>query len=298
MRRASNNYGLLINNDKFIGISLGYDYCAEHEWGIKELRTLCAIPDSSKKNMGVLSRTITKCPENLIFKEEIIKKIKYALLYTGYRYGTIEEAQKNIPHAFKNFVEDLKWVKKWNDEHPNRECKDSIITAWDGSSFGVAVMGDKEVGYLKELYDAFLNKNVSIAVINHRAINPFAGTALSLMITNRLPQEILDMMYAGDKEYFDREDYEEKIGMKEIIEKYGNKNGYNGNKYFMACSPKWIDYNDVENREIRKKELNTKYDIHYWINYSDNDNNSGWYTVEEIKEWLTGKKKLTEIRKG
>jgi hypothetical protein len=297
MRRASSTYGLLINNNKFIGISLGYDYCAEHEWGIKELRSLCGIPDSDKTNMGVLSRTITKCPP-LVFKETIIKKRKYAYIYTGRLWNTKEEMENYIPRDLKDYADSLVWNEKWNIEHPDRECKDAIITAWDGGSFGIAVMGEKEIGYLKELYEAFQNKNVTIAIINHRATNPFAGTALSLMITDRLPQEILDMMYGGDKEYFDREDYEEKIGMKKIIAKYDNKNGYNSDKYFLACSPKWIDYDDAENREKRKKELNTKYDIHYWINYSDNDNNFGWYTVEEIKEWLTGKKKLIEIRKG
>ena len=63
----------------------------------------------------------------------------------------------------------------------------------------------------------------------------------------------------------------------------------------MACSPKWINYEDAEAREKRKKEMNTEYDIMYWINYSDDDNNYGWYTVEQIREWLKGNKKLTEV---
>lgn len=102
-------------------------------------------------------------------------------------------------------------------------------------------------------------------------------------------------MYYADKEYYDREDYESEIGMKDIIEKHGNKNGYNGLHYFMACSPKWISYKDAEYREEYKKKNNTNYDIIYWINYSDDDNNYGWYTVEQIREWLTGDKKLTEV---
>ena len=97
--------------------------------------------------------------------------------------------------------------------------------------------------------------------------------------------------------YFDREDYEEKIGMKKIVAEKKH-NGYKGAKYFCACSPKWIDYEDPENREKCKKEMNTKFDIQYWVNYSDDDDNYGYYTVEEIREWLTGTKKLVEIRKG
>lgn len=299
MRRASNHYGIIINDDKFIGFALGYDYCAEHEWGIKDLRRLCGIPESSKQNMGVKSRTITVCP-SLVYKELKDKKINYAYLYTGQMYNTQEENEKYIPRDLSDFKETFKWRKKWMDEHPDKTRKDrdeTIITAWDGGSFGIAVMGDKEVGYLRELHEAILNKNLTIAVTNLRAMNPFAGTSLCLLITDRIPQETLDAMYIADKEHYDREDYEEKIGMKDIIKKHGNKKGYKGDKYFMACSPKWIDYENAENREERKKKNNTKFDIMYWVNYSDDDDNCGWYTVEEIREWMTTKKKLVEIRK-
>lgn len=298
MRKASSDYGLIVIDDKFIGVSLGYDYCAEHEWGIKDLKQLCGIPEADKTNMGVKNRTITKCPV-LVFKESQKKKKNFAILYSGYKYRTQEESENQIPHDFKEYEDSLIWNEKWNIEHPQRETQDNIQTAWDEGTFGVSVMGDKEIGYLKELHDAFKNLNVTIAITNLRAKNPFSGTALCLLITDRIPKETLDAMYAGDKEYFDREDYEEKIGMKAIVQKHGNKNGYQGDKYFLACSPKWINYHDAEAREVRKKELNTEYDIQYWINYSDDDENHGWYTVEEIKKWLTTPKlHLINIRKG
>lgn len=301
MRKASNDYGIIVIDNKFIGFALGYDYCAEHEWGIKDLRKLCGIPESSKENMGVKSRSITVCPP-LVFNEEKVKKQKYAYLYTGCKYNTQEENEKNIPRDISDYKETFKWRLKYAENHPdvkrNERVDDAIISAWDGGSFGLAVMGEKEVEYLKELYQAIQDKNLTIASTNLRAINPFAGTSLCLLITDRIPQETLDAMYKADKEYYDRLDYEEEIGMKKIIEKFGNKNGYMGDKYFCACSPKWIDYNDVENREKQKKKRNTEFDILYWVNYSDNDNNCGWYTVEEIREWMTSKKKLVEIRKG
>jgi len=297
MRKASQNYGFIVENDKFIGIALGYDYCAEHEWGIKDLKRSCGMQEANKKNMRIKNRIINKCPL-LIFKETVKKKKNFAILYTGRSWDTSENAENYIPHDLKNFEDDLIWREKYNIEHPNNDNKDNIITAWDEGSFGIAVMGEKEIKFLKELHEELKKCNIAIAVANFRAINPFAGSSLCILITDRIPKETIDVLYYADKEFYDREDYEEKIGMKKIINKYGNKNGYNGDKYFMACSPKWIDYDNVENREKLKKELNTKYNIHYWINYSDNDNNHGYYSVEEIKKWLTGKKKLTEIRKG
>ena len=67
----------------------------------------------------------------------------------------------------------------------------------------------------------------------------------------------------------------------------------------MACSARWIDYENTKNREQHKTRLKTKYDITYWINYSDDDNNYGHYIVEEIQQWLsTPGLKLTQIRKA
>jgi hypothetical protein len=302
MRKATHNYGFIVDNDKFIGIALGYDYCAEHEWGIDSLKSLCGIPMASRKNLGVSNRTITKVPP-IVFKEEIYKERKMALLYTGRIWRTKEENDNYTPHDLMNWKEDLIWNenqnKNWNKQHPNSKVdEDNIISAWDDSGFGVAVMGDKEVEWLKELKTAIEEKRLTIAIANYKIKNPFAGSSLCLMITDRIPKEAADAMYYADKEYFDREKYEKKIGMKKIIEKYGNKNGYQGLHYFLACSPKWIDYNNKRGElEELKKKYNTKYDIVYWINYSDDDNNYGWYSVEEIREWLTGNKKLTEIRK-
>jgi hypothetical protein len=281
MRKAGNDYGLITNNNIFIGVALGYDYCAEHECGINDLKNLCGIPKSSKDNMGIKNRQITVVPP-LVFK----KDGEYAYLYTGSKYYSKEENERDIPREIRDYKNDFDWIIKQAKTHPERN-DELIITAWDGGSFGIAIMGEKEVEYLEELHQAFLNKNIAIAVTNLRSKNPFSGSSLCILITDRIPEETINSMYYADKKYYDLLDYEEKICMKDIIKTYGNKNGYMGDKYFMACSPKWIDYDDPVKREEIKKHLNTIYDIRYWVNYSDNDDNFGWYSVEEIEKWMT-----------
>jgi len=303
MRRATQDYSIIIDEsgEQLIGIALGYDYCAEHEWGIDDLKRRFGMPEGGRKNMGIKSRSITKNIPNLIFKKEIYKKQKFALLYTGYQYWR-EGEEIHIPRDLENYKKDIQWRAEYYTKNPSehRRDKDPMVTAWSGGDFGVGVMGEKEVVWLEELYEAFKNKNVVIAILNHRVYNPFAGTSLSLMIKDRLPQEISDKMYSADKEYYDKEDYEKKIGMTKIKEKNrGQSDGKYGHNhgYYIACNAKWIDYNDKEKREAKKKEYHTKYDIFYWVNYSDDDDTHGWFSVEEIKAWLTGKKKLSEIRK-
>jgi len=307
MRRACSDYGIIEHDDIFIGISLGYDYCSEHEWGIKGIRRQFGIPESSKKNMGVDNRVITATPkavylnneskkeepiELLFFKKSKKKDNSYAILWVGSSYS---EPLDRLPNELKNYKDDLDWNEEWGEKNPEHK-KDFVVTAWDEGSFGVAVKGEKEVKLLECLYEQFKVYNVVISRLNISGDNPFANASLSLLIKDRIPQEGLDSWYAADKELYDREDYEKKIGMKKIIEKHGNKNGYNEENHFLACSPKWIDYEDKENREKIKKEFNTKYDINYWINYSDDDDTHGYFSVEEIKKWLTTKGlKLTQV---
>ena len=294
MREATNDYNLIIDNDNFIGIALGYDFCAEHEWGIAELKQRFGIPEITKKTLGIKNRSITICIDNLIFKKQTFKKRNFAILYTGTRWKSSNKKDP-IPHNLENYKESILYHDEYN------KTKDSIKTAWDGGSFGIGVMGEKEVKLLEDLYNAFLNKNIAITFINMLPKNPFSNLSLCVLIKDKIPQKFLDDMYNADKKYQDRIDYEKKIGMTKLKKKnkgnsynnlYGHQHGY-----YMACSAKWIDYDNKENCKIKKKEYHTKYDIIYWINYSDDNNNYGYFSVEEIRAWLKGKKKLIEIRK-
>lgn len=78
--------------------------------------------------------------------------------------------------------------------------------------------------------------------------------------------------------------YEAFIGMKKRKEEqlalYRSSNGKKG-KYWLACSPRWI--------ESEKQKQNTKYEINYWVNYGD-DMTFGCFTVEEIQKWFDNPK--------
>ncbi len=77
--------------------------------------------------------------------------------------------------------------------------------------------------------------------------------------------------------------YEKQIGVWKLKEEQlllrRNSKGKLG-KYWMALSPRWIDVAG----EVKK--IKTEYEIAYWVNYGD-DNTYGWFSVEQIIEWLT-----------
>lgn len=292
MKKAYNDHAILTLEDKFIGISLGYDYCAEHEWGINGIKEEFKIKELNKKTMGIESRKITTCPDTLFFKRDG----NYALLWfvTSW-FNTPEELKDRIPYPFENYKSEINSKIKY---HPNDDEKiEPLITAWSENHFGIAVKGKKEVNWLEELYVAFKNKNIAITHLNLSGENPFANASLSIIIPDRLPQNVLDSIYMVDKKKQDLIDYEKNIGMTKLIKNKGNCNGYKGENYFLTCNPRWIDYEDEKNRKKEKKEKKTRYDIMYWVNYPDNNDICGLYTVEEIRKWLkTSGLKLKSLR--
>ena len=275
MRRAESDYSIIKEKEIFYGISLGYDYCSEHEWGIKKMNNKLGI-DKSKGKLGIDNYTISKHDCIVFLKEENKAFLTSRKHWKKTENVTIKDL---LPH-------DLEFA--YNNSN--------LRTAWDEEDFCVIVSGEENVTFLEDLYEQFLKNNIAITRIN-RSIPAFSNASLSLLIVDRLPKEAIDEMYKSDKKQKDLVDYEAEIGMTKLKEDTRPASGYKKENYYMACSPKWIDYENAENLNKIKDLKKTKFDIQYWINYSDDDDNYGWYTVEEIREWLsTPGLKLKQIR--
>lgn len=270
MRRAYNNKSILVENGEFYGISLGYDFCAEHEWGIDGIKRKFGMDD---KLMGAEARKMSK--GSVFFKEDD----KLSVL-------TTEEPYKGFDK-----LEDVKGLLNYDIQHMYSDFE----TAWCESGFCIATSNPENFPYFRELKEAFDNNNIVIASVGKMLA--FENLSLCLLIYDKLPQETKDAMLFADNKSEKLKEYEENIGITKL--KVTTRNGYKNEKYFCACSAKWINYEDAEARERRKKEMNTEHDIMFWVNYSDDDDNYGWYTAEEIIKWLsTPGLKLTQIRKA
>ena len=79
MRKAYNNFSFIVENDQLIAVSLGYDHCAEHEWGIDKMKDQFGIGQEktgllsmfSKKEFGLPTRMITTGKVCLIEDKEL-----------------------------------------------------------------------------------------------------------------------------------------------------------------------------------------------------------------------------------
>lgn len=263
MRKSHNNFSIIKDENTIYGISLGYDFCAEHEWGNDDMRRKFGI---DKDKMGIDGRTNSK-GEVYVFENKT-----HILLTSSNPY------KWNITPENAKFEDAVPYEGYFKDSE--------ITTYWDERNFCVILKKTNEnVQLIRDLEQAAKDKELVISYLKSE-VAAFANSSLSLTIKSRLPKEITEQMYNVDKERIDLIEYEEKIGVTELKRK-SRGNGYKGDKYFCACSPHWISYNNPEEREKRKKQFNTKYDIQFWVNYSDDDDNYGWYRAEDIIKWLS-----------
>ena len=218
MRRGYDSEFLTDDNGEIMGINLGADHCAEHEWGIKGIKRSFNLNDSEEV-FGIAKRIINIVPEQLIYKKVKIKnKIHYVLILPRHTYGV-------------NFDEDY---KKWLPSDLIPYSNKNLSCAWDENSFGILVTKE----YKKEielLYESFQNKDIAIGVAPSKA---FSNGGLIFTITSKLPQEVIDDIYEKDFDHHNLQKVAKETGIYELLKKV--------NKSYYALSPRWKDENKKE----------------------------------------------------
>ena len=181
MRKGNEGSLLEDNNGRFLGVSLGADYCAEHEWGIKGLQKEFGFDDPEK--FGLARRKITRVSP-LLRWAEVKTKV--------YRDG------KNKQVTCVGL-----WVKGWDrgDDAPTgleEFFGGSLWTGWSERDFGVFSYDAAEAAKLRELYDSMLELDVAIWLGGGGV---FRNAGLSIAIASRLPTETTELWDKYDREH-------------------------------------------------------------------------------------------------
>ena len=101
MRRA-HRHEALMDGDTFIGVNLGADFTAEHEWGISDIREQFGMKDDKD---GIDRRTATRVPKDSI---RLIKGKKHPVLLFDHRLS-------NEIYRFSEYVDGDKFKKELED---------------------------------------------------------------------------------------------------------------------------------------------------------------------------------------
>lgn len=254
MRRGMQG-GIRRTEDGLIeSVNLGADFTSEHEWGIKELERGFGLDKTASP--GVPRRTIHIVPSRGLFIDKKLNAVAYV--------GKWDEETKLYPHAASE-------VALFHDD-------DVVVGAWSDGDFA-ARFPDDEQGRkdAQEILDAFHRKDMAFLFANV-GDNPFARSGLNLVIVSRLPQEIVDDLAVKDADHDALVAAATATGIKARIDaasKRGTRD-YMPSFGYYALSPRWAN--------------DEKTEVKFWLNPTDQQhNNAGYFTVEQLDQWLEGK---------
>ncbi len=268
---------IIVDDSTLIGINLGADYVAEHEWGIKDLRRDFGITEEYVK--GKVGFETTK----------IQKMSKRFGLFTGKNnshgagYGRYSESDKNEVATF--FYKEEKEFNPYggtlkemesrlfreNTFRPNDPPLE-VIGSWDGSSFAF-LMIEKHKKHYDDLIQAFEDKNVAISLGRGQI---FENGGLNFLIYDRIPKNIFQEAINSHMSVNRLNEAVAKSGLFDRLKKAGLS--------WYALSPKWVD--------------DTEKEIMYWLNPQEQSIfNYGWYREKELLEWSKGRGPIIKDKK-
>lgn len=282
-----------------VGVMLGADYCAEHEWGIKGLLRAFQgmVPEEAERDRVCDFRRIRVKPpeERLVWHEER----QLAILATIRDRQHVESQHRQMGEAdFKKLglkpdapfarvflaLQREIWIPKVPRE-PSRKAaggrratyeEPRTCSAWDGNSFSIATRDQALINLLRDLHEALVAGDAVMHLSSSG--NPFKLiNGLVLAIESRVPQAEKDAFKAAHEERYLLQDAAKATGIEARLGAAG--------KGFFALSPAW----STSIKSTRSGEIKTAHPVIFFLNPRDQrGSNSGWFTVEALDLWIKG----------
>ena len=167
MRGTNTEKKVLKDDDgKFLGFNFGWDFVAEHEFGINELVDLYGLNDE-----GLITKT-----------NEFLYLTSLETEY-GQCPALISLDFEPDRRYFNCFNEDgsLKdGMKSAFDFHMSQLEKDNFVAAWDEKSFGICVKPELK-DELITVYEAIKNKTARMGLLK-LTNNPFSNAGFAILL--------------------------------------------------------------------------------------------------------------------
>lgn len=291
--------------DEITGIYFGADFCAEHEWGIKDLREKLGIPEKNvdKGIMGFKACTVD--PEafskNVEFATFSVNGVPHAVMqfHSWMTTETLNEnsisselhifdqkfqkerLKRGLAKALEEAGEDPNKKAEANDHYVAEmdalKRKEGIAAAWSDRDFGVHVEGKDHVDALEKFYEAGCDGKIAVLICNPMPENPFSRGALTFMrmgVDVETDNEVDKALVKVETDARDLQKAFEKIGIEKRLKKAGLS--------WFALAPEWVNQEDH-----KEKAPDSKYPLKVWLNPTQQHlYNSRWCTIEELEEWI------------
>lgn len=269
MRTAHHNVGII--GDPPFGVSLGFDFCAEHEWGIKNIKAMLGVND--KAGPGIARRTMGRNPEAGMYLTTLARSGK-------------NRKEVRLAFGITDSPHDLAELSSRKLATPRDTGKD-MSAAWNDGSFLIRGFSQAAQDMLHEIHDAFARRDLSIG-LGGAAI--FGNAPLNIAIVSRIPQDVLDGIEARDRDHEALLAAAEKTGIRKRVDA--------SSRQYFALKPAWTErFKSLAGREGRPAD-DTKHPVMFWLNpMHQNIHSYGWYTVEELDAWIKGEGPIIKANK-
>lgn len=259
LRAASINTNIIEENGTPVGIRLGYDFTAEHEWGSHPLfQRIGILAESSQLIEDYLIRN----GKEIELIETTISKAHVGILQTIDEYKKIFGVKKENP-----VCDDLEGSVKYEIKNKH---KDFIKAAWCEKSFQI-IVGGYHIPFLRELHKAILEKN---AVLFFSGDHFWNKSGLTLCIFDRIPADAIKQGHDSKKEH---DKISRMVKKSKIVEKLKK-----AKCEYYTLSPKLEDGN-----------------LKFWLNpKQQNKYNAGWMTIEDLQDWIVGKGRILKMEQN
>ena len=184
-------------------------------------------------------------------KESFFKKVKF-----GFKKNTSTDVLDMLETKKGAYLFTKNSYIKYTEEKLKKQSNNK--GSWDETNF-IIYSENKE--NIKELLEASKNKDLSITIVS--GDNPFGGGGLAIMINSRIPKEQKDEKINSEKKLAEIYRKVKKTGIEKLLK--------DNEKSYFALSP----------------SLKEDGSLILWLNPVDQkNNNSGWYSIEELKQWV------------
>lgn len=267
MRRATHDTSWVFSESgALVGLSLGYDFCAEHENGVRPLREALGVSGG----LGVEGRTATRAAPLATLEP-------YEHLLPAKRGS--RKAREKVPAAlFTILAQDVAWERTrplterlkglWladPDHTPYDLDRYDLSAEWSEGGLRVHARGATQVTRLTELAERWLNGDLALG--DPHAFGFLKRGGLSLIAPSRMTEAERDHVLRVDLDAQRLDQAADATGVRQALAAAGLRP--------YALSPAWTDASETQ--------------VRFFLNPQDQQRvNYGWFNVEELLAWAKG----------
>lgn len=247
-------------------ISLGFDFCAEHETGLRGIQNGLGIdPDAEP---GLARRQAT---------------IKGRNLFDYVHF-------KDFPKDTKTMRAETRLMVDFGERDRNlqmfetrrmglmRDMGKDIYSCWREDAFCVQAYSDEAREFISALHDAILSGDICLG---HGVSQAFGRSPLTLAIPSRMPPEVSRKILDDDLAHDRLIAAAFETGIEARLKAAGLG--------FYHLRPEWTDHFETLVGRKGKPSDETEHQVIFFLNpMRQSETNYGWFTVEELDQWIDG----------